>query len=439
MKNKILYRKNILIKYFKKSKFFKKLNELISDNKYAKIAILFIIFLCLLFLRRSIQILVPQVWDEDGTVFIPEFINKGWKFLLDPVYGYYITISKIITAVSLTVSFVYYPFFSTVLSWLFIVSVGLAIALSPTSLKGKYLCAMLVFLIPSDPEVFGLPLYTFWWSALLLFLLLFWSKKRKDLLIRLLYLFVGGLSSTIIIIVSPILFLRALIYRKKTEVYIAIVAAIILLIQLSATIGFVTKSYTSLTKIAYYIVPNYFGNFVLGNLYSSWFLLVHFGVLILYFILKYLYKNYRNINLWILLYLLFTIIIVTAVRTDIAGINPKNVGPRYFFYPFIILYWILVQLFYNSKKVKEKLYALAFIVLALLNFIPVVDREKTDNLYWKYNVYKCTYNKQYNIPIQYDGNEYSAWSLNLPGNKCKELISKDLFNKTVIKLKNNEK
>jgi len=164
-------------------------------KRYFLYPILFTSFTLLLASRRWLQLVSPQVWDEDGTKIIPGLINHGLTSFLTPVNGYLITVPKIISLISLTISFSHYPLISTILAWLFIASVGLAVAISPTHLKLKIACALLIFLIPSNPEVFGLPLYTFWWSSILLFLLALWDEKNLQLKWRVIFLFLGGLSS----------------------------------------------------------------------------------------------------------------------------------------------------------------------------------------------------------------------------------------------------
>ena len=59
--------------------------------------------------------------------------------------------------------------------------------------------------------------------------------------------------------------------------------------------------------------------------------------------------------------------------------------------------------------------------------LPVRTRQQTDDLHWKENIYKCRYSSSFEIPIQYDGNESSAWKLKISGNKCNELFENDLI------------
>lgn len=69
-----------------------------------------------------------------------------------------------------------------------------------------------VLLVPTDPEVFDVPLHSIWWGTLLVVLELTWDD-RKDLvrhrLTRAVFLVVGGLSTPLIIGLTPLYVLRA--------------------------------------------------------------------------------------------------------------------------------------------------------------------------------------------------------------------------------------
>lgn len=246
---------------------FMKKNNFISliKNQYY-IPFLFLLFLGLLTSRRWQQLLSPQVWDEDGAQILYGFITNGWYNFFEPVNGYLITVPKIISFVSLNLSFSQYPAISTLITWLFIAAVGVVIVLAPTQLHNKFLCAVFVFLIPSDPEVFGIPLYTFWWAALLLFLVALWDENSSSLLWRISFLVIVGLSSPIIIMILPVLYLRALWYRTlHSEIIIAITATFISLIQIYTIIKESAVHSLSIIHLIYNAGPATFGKFLIDN------------------------------------------------------------------------------------------------------------------------------------------------------------------------------
>ena len=226
------------------------------------------LLLGLLATRRWQQIISPQVWAEDGVRILPQYIREGWFSFFEPVNGYLVTIPKIISAVSLEVSFLNYPLISTILSWLFITLVGLAIAYSPTKMHDKALCAIAVFMIPSDPEVFGLPLYTFWWSSLLLFLVALWDEKVPLIGWRIGFVMICGLSSPVIIAILPILYFRSYRYRSlHAEHTVASIATLIAAVQLYFILQISSSEagFPPLESLLKFIVPKFFGRFLIGN------------------------------------------------------------------------------------------------------------------------------------------------------------------------------
>jgi len=165
-----------------------------------KIILLALIIGTLLVLRRPYQFLYPAVWVEDGTVLIPEGLEYGFRAIFRPINGYLVFVPRIINLLSLQFPLEYYPEVSTFLGASFNIFVFFCVVYSPTILKWKTLCAIAVFLIPVNSEVYVLPSYTFWLASVLLILALLWdpSTEKGNRLIsslRAFFLILGGLSS----------------------------------------------------------------------------------------------------------------------------------------------------------------------------------------------------------------------------------------------------
>jgi len=390
------------------------------------IPLMLLFFLGLLASRRWHQIVSPQVWDEDGTQIIYSFVKLGWLTFFIPVNGMIVTVPKLISAVSLAISFVYYPMVSTVFSWLFIALVGLAITLAPTKLKGRFLCAIAVFVIPSNPEVFGLPLYTFWWASLLLFLCALWDEKQPLLGWRLLFLFLGGLSSPVIVLILPVLYLRAFLYRSlRAERVVAFIATLISVVQIISV--FKEQNLLNKTKIVFLdIVPTFFGNFLLGNLHPKYFGFLFGGIVLMSLMVVWLFQKRNDIQTWILFYLLIGAIGQTATRINLAWINPSSDGPRYFFFTFIVIFWILINYLYSTRSKWLRGFIGIILIISTINAIPVWSRTH-DDFHWKNHVFSSRLFPEYTIPITFDGNRTSVWFLKLPGEVCESLLEHDLL------------
>lgn len=390
-----------------------------------KLWILFILFLTLAISRRWEQLLYPNVWDEDGTIIIPGILNHGLISLFEPVNGYLIVIPKLISFLSLNISIYNYPFISSIISFILISAIAFAVAVCPTKLSGKILCASSLLLIPSDPEVFGLPLYTFWWASLLLSLLVLWDENDAKTGVRICFLLLGGLSSPVIIALLPVFYWRSYTYRRLwTEHLLSFLGTIIAVVQMF----FVLDTHASTIppfRSLFYIVPAFFGNFVVGNIGSPEVILL-FGLLIIFMMVAwfYDYKNHGMVLKILLVYLLFAGIALSVIRVDPAIIHPIKAGPRYFFYPFIFLFWIIIQIMLTEKW--YRFIAIPVYILVLCNVVPAYTRFH-DDLDWKGHIVSSSFFEQYTFPVHYDGHKESAWNVMLYKKQYAMYQKNDLF------------
>jgi hypothetical protein len=404
-------------------------------------------FFLLLFSRRWQQLLNPQVWDEDGTPVpslpgkatylggsnLSDYINHGWHSFFSPVNGYLILVPKIISRISLLTGLINYPIVSTSLSWLFIVLVCLAVYLSPTYLRGRCFCALSILLIPSDPEVFGIPLYTLWWAALLLFLLALWDERREHKCLRIMYLLLGGFSSPLILLVLPLLYLRAFLLKHlKFELIIAIAATAIAGIQLFCILKSGSGKPPKISGLTH-VILTFFGNFFVGNVDKFHKYIFIGGLVFFLLLLLYAYKLRTKVVSYFLIYLLLGVILLQMSRI-VTGINQHTAGPRYFFYPFILMFWIMIQSFYLYKNKIYKFAIFTLCCIPILNATPAWSRTH-DDLMWESHLSTCSLlpdNVDYEIPVEWDGNKATVWYLNLKAISCRKFLGQRWsFNKQI--------
>lgn len=405
-------------------------------NPLAVVAVSLAALLALL-LRRGNQWFLPQVWNEDGAGItpggdpgnIPAFLDTGWLSLFEPVNGYLILVPKLITGLALQVSFYEYPLVSTIFSWLFITAIALAVALAPTTLKARTACAMLVFLVPSDPEVFGLPLYTFWWSSLLLFLLVLWREDGKHGGTRSVLLGFAALSSPTILGVLPFFWFRAWRLRRiRIETLLATMATVFGLIQLgvmhqTGLLGSGVGQRTSPADLVM-IVPKFLGGYLTGNLYPE--LQWTAGILLTLFLAFAVTLRPQSRTVVTLALLVAATIAMSISRLDINVIHHADAGPRYFFFPFLLLSWLLVQIVCTRSNRWIRIASGGALALSVINAIPVFDRTHADFM-WKEHVSSCRqFDGEYEIPIQVDGSA-AHWVLPVQGRACRELLDADRY------------
>lgn len=389
----------------------------------------FLLFFALLFLRRSAQLLNPQVWDEDGTQIIPGLIDHGIKSLIYPVKGYLVLLPKLISATSLAISGLYYPLVSTVITWVLIAGICTIISTSPTYLKGGVLLGAATLVVPTDPEVFGIPLYTFWWASLLLFLVVLWDPNSSDSKLRIIFILIGGLSSPIVFLVTPFQILRAAISKsKKQELVLVWTALFCCCVQAlamvhsaepltSGTVGVAKLKYALLKFLGGYLA----GNFVRRTNHLVWMATASFVAFLLTsipFMRKHPGYIYL-IGLWC------GTIAFIGLRVDLSILQPRYAGPRYFFLPFVLLSWFLVSIFSESERLDIRLFAAALLLASAVNMLPVRTRAQQD-FQWAKHLANCGHSDRYSIPISFDGEH--SWFLQVNRHQCSALQRAGLIN-----------
>jgi len=391
------------------------------------IIILSILFGILLYFRRGHQLLHPEVWQEDGRYNIISFIDSGWANLLEPVAGYLITIPKLITNISMSISFIYYPEISTYLTWVFTIFVALVVVYSPTQLKYPLIASILVFFIPTDAENFGLPLYTFWFSGILLFLVAMWKENEKQVLKNII-LFVNGLSSPLIVLMVPIQIFRYVVFKHKTEELISLVIAILLsIIQISYILYIDTHTNIPIINLdfVYNLINKFFAYYYVRDFILSENILLLSGFYIIVLLGIYAYNNRRDNYYYILLFMLIASIGLSVIRVNPNLLHPILAGPRYFFFPYILLSWSLLYIIFKNKYY----FFTTSPILALSIFLSFSHFGRIhDGLNWKNHIATCEKaHSLYTIPIHCNGNKNKTWSISLDPTQCKKLIKNDFF------------
>ena len=378
-----------------------------------RIPILLAVFLGLLASRRWDQLVRPQVWDEEGQL-ISGCIHHGWGDLLVPVNGYLLFVPKVIVHISLAVSVYQYPLVGTALTWLFTVFVGLAIALSPTHLKGRVFCSMAPFLVPTNPEVFGLTLYSFWWASILLLLLPLWDEARPCFTLRLGLLLAGGMSSPVIVAILPLLYVRAFRYRNsRAEKGLALAGTAVAAVQLHFVATEAVNQKAPAGAFLAHVIPKFCGWFVAGNYSEKPVLLWALGAMVVGMVGTWLLKERRNPAAWMLVALWAAAIALSVARINPTSLNPRVAGPRYFFLPFILTFWMLAQLRCTAADGWARRATAGVAACAILNAIPVWSRGH-DDLHWCDHVRSSRLFPRYSIPIQFGRSRLETWSIDEP-------------------------
>jgi hypothetical protein len=387
-----------------------------------------------LFIRRPDQFLRPYIWVEDGRNILPSYIEKGWASVFEPINGYYIISSKLISMAAFNLSFLHTPQLQALLVVLFTCGVILAVARAPTHLPRPLLCAITVLLIPTDPETFAVSLYSFWWAGLLLLVALLWDSDRGKQWLRAIFIVIGGLSSPLIVLIAGLLGLRAAVDRRRSDFAILIVAipcavAQLLNIQPQGMAHKIGINPLGLIGAA----DHYVGFFLTGGYVIEPIRSAGFGVLVTILLAFAAWRVRHQLNRYFLL-LVVTFIgvcLLNWVRHPDIYPHPFVAGPRYYFYPFVLLTWIGIWIAAVSSVPVRALFAAAY-AFALVSawFGPGVDRgmaRRHDFIDWRAHILACANSETYEIPIHYVGFANDVWTVALTGEQCRRLIKESVF------------
>jgi hypothetical protein len=105
------------------------------DRPAVRIAAVALIAFFILFARRYVQMLHPQVWDEEGAI-ISQTITSGIASVFQPVNGYLLLVPRLLTFLAMLLPFEEYPRIATLLAWTVTLAILLTISIGPSRLRG---------------------------------------------------------------------------------------------------------------------------------------------------------------------------------------------------------------------------------------------------------------------------------------------------------------
>lgn len=407
---------------------------------HKSVAFSLIFFFAIIIARRPSQFLSPYVWDEDGTQIIPNLINSGFWGIFEPVNGYMALSASLINYVSLRLSFIFQPYFSY---WITLGVTFLLIFQIARKLDFKWGIFPIIavfLLVPTDPEVYAVGLYSFWLFgtyALLMMLLILKGSVAPDRL-DVLLITVALLSSPFAWVMFPV-FLALLLSLDLNNLRRPYV--------LAALLGFVVQGYFILTESAgrplkdflheilqsvWLPIPTFFGNFIGHGLsievqYVAGALLLALVLYLQFLVLK---KNWR---MGVFLFAAGCVaIFLSWYRIPNLGIHPRLAGPRYFYYPYTVtlIYLILVPLLLNRRALA--VVGTAVIALALVLNFSILAR-KHYMWSWSYYAHKCVRTQgNTELLVFFDGKLQSPWSVSISQEDCQKLIQQSLLDSAVM-------
>lgn len=108
------------------------------------------------------------------------------------------------------------------------------------------------------------------------------------------------------------------------------------------------------------------------------------------------------------------------------GALGNHTGPRYFFYSFVMMGWILIWMAAVARPLWQAVIGMAFIV-TLVAAAPYIIR-RSDAVDWRQNVLACAQaSGPYDLPIHFAGSTGNMWKATVDASQCRALLEHSLF------------
>jgi hypothetical protein len=388
--------------------------------------------------RRPEQLSRPYVWVEESYI-IKNFLEDGWSGAFDPIQGYLILPANALVSLATWISFLQVPKLMYGFA-LAVFAATILLLLVPESRWGglatRSAMAISMTLVPTNPEVFGVLLYSFWWTTLWPLIVLGW---RRDLWpLRAPVLAIGALSSPAGGALFVVFGLAYLLSRRTTELISAGILLAGFVVQVALGLGSTRAELLSrdvnLLDVAEQVLRT-------GALFETrWLLtermdanfLLFIGVIFFSFLLVAIvsaYKGGRQSEALLLGAGAGVLTVLSAFPAPLIS-DPASAGPRYYFLPFVAFGWTLIALWRSATTEQLKLASLVLLCVPLLTLAKTFSRapeETAANLSWEREVHRCAASnaRLAEIPIYFDGSKRWFWTLALSPGECRRLAGED--------------
>lgn len=368
----------------------------------------------LLFLRKPDSFLNPQFWAEDGFLFFKEAFYNPFSSIMNPYAGYLHLIPRLIASIGSMAPIKNIPFFYNFICFILYLIIGNYIFNERLNLKYKFLFIFSIILVPVSSEIYLTLSHIQWFTSLFLILIFLQNKPTKGIhsFSDFIILFLCGLTGPFIIIFIPLYWLKAIKEKSSHNYWIFFVSLLLALVQFYHIYHSkflpdpsIINTTDNLIKL---IGFRFFGALFFGKnlayFFPSYILMILSIALIPLLIL--LSKFDKN-KLYILLsfqYLIITITLATLFRfkNDIHLLIAIGNGDRYFFIPYILIYWSMFICFNDENATVNKI-IIFLLVLTIFSFSQNYKSQKFIDYDWE-NQSKNIYSKNVKeIPINPKG------------------------------------
>ena len=388
---------------------------------------------CLLiwFLRRPEQLFHPYLWDEESQV-IRHFLSDGWLGAQRPVNGYFNLPATLLVPLAATISFAHLPVLAFWMATaVFALTVWMLVI--PDSRWGnqntRACMAFAVSLCPTNPETFGVLLYSFWWATLWPVIILGW--KRDLWWARVPLLIVASLSSPAGALMAVPFAVAYRLDRRRPNLAAVCILTGGLVLQLTSLMTGARNGTVLSTSLLAVLAQSLrtVGLFVVWwaePAHVYWQLNVLLGLALLGALAAIVNALRRRQKMEPLL-LLIALVLFTGLSAAPAPMatNPQDIGPRYYFLPFVLLSWIMLHLWRESElQAPIRVIAGILVATSILGIWTTFSRSPTSTtgrLNWQQEIVLCAVSNTpiVQIPVYFDGSAQSLWSIGMTPAECR--------------------
>lgn len=339
----------------------------IAKSRLLVTSIFICISLLVLYIRKSDLFHNPQLYAEDGVILFTESYNKGWRSILMPYAGYYITYQRIIACASLASPIAYVPHcyaIGLIISLIFIIYY---LFTDRVTLPHKPLLALAITLSPFQNEVFFGLANSQWILALGLLLLLFSKQPEsiKSYIFEVMLFIVIGLTGPFSILFLPLYVICALWKRTRWNYLLLLLCAILATIQcynidnIDRALGNLNGPYAYIRVAAYYFTHMFIGHYSVIDFNAKFLNVALFLISVVTYLALIVY-GVKVRSLPIIIFTLSSVIIIFATIYSFKNSPHILIGDahRYTFIPTISFAWALICLIPYKKMIASILLSL---------------------------------------------------------------------------------
>jgi hypothetical protein len=383
--------------------------------------------------RRPDEFHARYVWAEES-VIVRNWLHDGWTSVFHPIQGDFLPVTAGTIGVASRLDFLHFPTIDYVTAVLAF-AVTCALLLVPASRWGgmPVRATMVLFLaiVPVDPEVYDVALYTFWWSSLWPLIVLGW--KRRPGKFGFLVLMVAGLNSMAAAATFVVYLICGLRERSRSMLAasgglgaLAVLHAVLYLTSdrhASHQLEIVKSLEQTFVNASQFVVRPVLGDRPVDHLLET-----AIGAVVIAIMLG-CALALRGLDAKVAA---LEILAVSGIYSFLSSVpapfiaHPILAGGRYFFLPFAAWGLLLVHLVSRARRESVVAVVAAFMLAWALARVPDAFDRRSERWDWRAEVEKCaqSHRARYTLPIQFNGLRVNAWSLKVRPDVCRRALGR---------------